>query len=167
MTELNMLGPDSITFEPAEQGRLNCRLKDGSLIEDVHCVMLFPFSDPDGFISVVAREEGEVKEVGVVAKVSDLSDDQAELLRAAVDNRYFFPEITEVRKITHEYGLHEWDVSTDRGDKSFFVHEVKDNISVDDKGMIIICDIEKCRYKITDLSALPAPSQVQVERILL
>ena len=167
MTELTMLKPDDVTFEPASHGKLNCRFADGKVVEDVHCMMLFPFSDPDGFISVVAKEEGDVKEVGVIAKISDLSKEQAEIIRAAVDNRYFFPEITEVHKITQEYGLHEWKVTTDRGEKSFFVHEVKDNISVDESGTIIINDIERCRYKITDLTALSSSSQAQVERILL
>jgi len=167
MTELNLLGPGSITFEPAEHGRLNCRLKDGTVVEDVHCVMLFPFSEPGTYISVIAKEEGEVKEVGVVVDANDLEDDQAAILRAAVDNRYFFPEITDVRRITQEYGLHEWNVSTDRGDKIFFLHEVKDNITVDDSGMIIICDIEKCRYKITDLANLPPAARSRVEGILL
>ena len=166
MIELNLLGPGDIVFEPVNHGRLTCRLADGTRIEDAHCVVLFPFSDPGRYISVITRDQGDVREWGILDTLDAFPAAQARIIQAAVDHRYFFPEILDVYQITESYGLHEWEVRTDRGLKLFFVHDLKESVIMESSGAIVVTDIETCRYKIRDPQSLPPASRAQIERIL-
>ncbi|MHC4884294.1 MAG: DUF1854 domain-containing protein [Planctomycetota bacterium] len=173
---MNLLDPKTTEFQLLENDRLTVRLGDEA-IEDVHCVMLFPFSAQEEFISVVGKRanvdddgeeaKGEEEELGIIEDLSVLNAEQQEIVRQAIDNRYFMPEIATIESIHSEHGLDEWTVLTDRGPRVFYVTEVKDNLTVDARGMVLVTDIEGCRYKIPDPNALPPSDQAQLAKVML
>jgi hypothetical protein len=164
---LNILNAAKIRFNKSRTGPLSITLEDGSVVEDVHCVRLFPLSEPDTFISVVHHEDGRLREVGVINKLKELTGEQQRLVREDIKLRYFVPEIKDINKITARHGLYEWDVVTGRGNKKFSLRSIRENITVNDEGMIIITDLERCRYKITDSDKLSAKARAELDKVLL
>ena len=56
---------------------------------------------------------------------------------------------------------------TDKGEKTFFVQDVKENVIIRESGLIVITDIEKCKYQIRDYRKLPTKARVELEQTLL
>ncbi len=165
---MNTLNATKISFNKSKKtSPLSITLEDGSVVKDVHCVRLFPLSEPDTFISVVRREDGHLREIGIIRKLKELTSEQQRLVRQDIKLRYFVPEIKDINKITARHGLYEWDVVTGRGNKNFSLRSIRENIAVNDKGMIIITDLERCRYKITDCERLPVKARTELDQVLL
>lgn len=164
---ISILNPDEITFKRANNGFLQLEKNDGQIFETVECAPLFPLSQPDRYISVTSRSNGEIKELGLIPNLESLSKQQQALVREEIEFRYFSPEIIDIKKITSQYGVDQWDVVTDKGDKIFLVRDIKENIIIRESGFISITDIEKCRYQITNYRKLPGKAQLELEHTLL
>lgn len=169
---MKILTGKNITFEKSATGVLNCRLKDGTVHEHLHCVNLFPLTFPEQFISVIKEVEQEIEEIGVISSLNGFEDEQKQLIIQAMDERYFVPEILDIRKlktkqIVRGHGFAEWEISTDRGNKIMYLFNPRENVSVNNAGVIIITDIEKNRYKISDLEKLPQSARTIMEGLLL
>lgn len=162
-----LLNPDEITFKRMENGFLRLEKKDGETFETVECAPLFPLSRPDRYISVTSRSNGEVTELGILKNLKSLKKQQQALVREEIEFRYFSPEITDIKKITSQYGVDQWDVVTDKGDKTFLVRDIKENIIIRETGFITITDIDKCRFRITNYRKLSPKSRMELEQTLL
>lgn len=164
---MKILDPKKIKFDKSKTGPMNITLENDSVVEDVHCVRMFPLSEPGTFISVVHREDGRIREIGVIKKLKELAVQQQRLVREDIKLRYFVPEIEDINKITIRHGLYEWDVVTGRGEKKFSLRSIREHVSVNDEGMIIITDLERCRYKITNSDRLPPKARAELDKVLL
>ncbi len=163
---MNILEPQSITFKTLGAGVLSLTLADGTTISSVNCVRLFPLIDPDHYISVLRNEKCDEPEIGILRDISELPDEQRTLVLDDLAQRHFLPEIKDVTSILMSNGMDEWHVITDRGEKIFFVGSRKDNIIVTDTNMLIVTDVEKCRYRIQDYTALCSHAFNLVARVL-
>ncbi len=169
---MKILTHDDVRFEKSETGVLNCRLKDGTVHEHLHCVTLFPLTLPDQFISVIKEIDQETEEIGVIPGLDGFDEEQRQHIRRAMDERYFVPEILDINKLKTKQvirgqGFDEWEIVTDRGKKSIYLFNPRENMSVNNAGVIIITDIEKNRYKISDLEKLPQRARTLLEEITL
>jgi hypothetical protein len=164
---MNILNPNEITFEQAENSFLRVKMKNGEIIEKIECTPLFPLSKPDSYISVSHRKEKGVDEIGILKSLKVLSAEQRVLVENEIQFRYFSPYITDIRKITSKYGVDQWEVVTDRGEATFFVQDTKENVMIQENGLIIITDIDKCRFQIRDYRQLPAKARFYLENTLL
>ncbi len=169
---MKILSKDDIKFEKSPTGVLNCRLKDGTVHEHLHCVTLFPLTLPEQFISVIKEIEQEIEEIGIIMSLDGFGEDQQQLVRHAIDERYFVPEILDIAKLNSKqvkrgHGFDEWEITTDRGKKVMYLFNPRENMSVNSAGVIILTDIEKNRYKITDLEKLPQSAQDIIESVTL
>ena len=152
---MNIFDAGKIKLERARYGGLKIKLENGRVVENVHCIPMFPFSDADNFISIVSRKGSEFEEIGIIKHFRKLPPDQQNLVREDIKFRYFVPEINDIKKMRVEDRLWECQVVTDRGEKTFYVRGRRENITIKDDGRIIITDIEKCRYKVTRYNKLP------------
>ncbi len=164
---MDILSHDRIRFEKSKSGALNITLEDERVIENVHCVLLFPFSDTDNFVSVVRKKGRESEEIGIITHFKEFSPLQRKLVEENIKFRYFIPEITDIKTIKAGHRLWKFDVVTDRGEKIFYVRHTRENVTVKDDGRIIITDIEKCRYTISRYKKLPKRARMEFDRILL
>lgn len=164
---MKILNHDRVKFERSDSGALNITLEDEKTIKDVHCIPLFPFSDPEDFISIVCKKGSEFEEIGIIKHFKKLPSAQQNFVREDIKLRYFIPEITDIKRIKQTYGIWEWDVVTDRGKKRFYLRDRRENITIKDDGRIIITDIEKCRYKITRYNKIPTKARIELDRVLL
>lgn len=163
---MDFLDVKKIRLEKTETGFLNAVHEDGSVTESVHCVPLFPLSDPEGYVSIVFKKSRDFEEVGVIRSLKELSQSQRELAREDIRFRYFIPEIEDVKKVGWKHGLYEWDVVTERGEKVFYLMNRRQNMSITEDGIIVITDVEKCRYRITDHTKLPPRARAELEKVL-
>ncbi len=164
---MNLLNPNELTFEQAENSFLRLMMKNGEIFEKIECTPLFPLSKPDKYISISYQKEKGVEEIGIIKSLKDLPADQRRLVENEIQFRYFSPHITDIRKITSKYGVDQWEVLTDRGEKTFFVQDTKENVMIQENGLIIITDIDKCRFQIRDYRQLPAKARFHLESTLL
>ena len=164
---MKLLNPDELTFEQAENGYLRLKINDGKIYEPVECNALLPLSQPDGYISISARNDSEVEELGIIRQLKDLAAEQRSLVEREIQFRYFSPEIIDIKKITSKYGVDQWEVVTDKGEKTFMVQDVKENVAIRESGLIVIMDIDKCRYQIRDYRKLPSKARMELEQTLL
>ena len=149
---------EEIEFSESATGALRLKLADGTVHEPVHCISLFPLSGPDGFVSIHRDGKDDDTELGIVENLRDLPSDQRKLVQRDIRQRYFLPEIEDIRRVVDFHGVEEWDVLTDRGPRTFYVGggRRRNTIAVDEHGMVLITDVEKCRYRISDPSRLSA-----------
>lgn len=164
---MNKLIPNEVIFERDPAGHLNCRLADGTLHEQVHCVSLFPLSMPEQFVSVVKEVEQEFEEIGVLAGLDKFSAEQRQIIRMAISERYFVPEILDIKRLDRRHGIFEWEVITDRGEKIFYQINPKESMTFNNVGVLLVSDIEKCRFKISNLEKLPQRAKGLIELVLL
>lgn len=164
---MKFLNLDELTFERAENGFLRLKMRDGTTYEMVECTPLFPLSKPYRYISVSSRTGNGPEEIGILVDLNALTKEQKALVKAEIEFRYFSPEIIDIKKITSKYGVDQWEVVTDKGEKTFFVQDVKENVIIKDNGLIVIIDIAKCRYQVRDYRRLPTKARVELERRLL
>ena len=163
---MNMLNTNTITFKKGRSGCLDATYKDDTH-RNVRCVPLFPLSGKEGYISVLRKKEKEYEELGIIKEMALFPKEQQELVLEDVSFRYFVPEITEVSKIVKRSGLEEWQVKTDKGDRTISIRDRKESVTLTDIGVVFVTDSDKCRYKITDYRTLKEKSRELVERMLM
>ena len=169
---MKILTQEDIRFAGTATGVLTCRLKDGTVHEHLHCVTLFPLTLPDLFISIIKEIDQEIEEIGILPGLDAFDEEQSQLIRRAMDERYFVPEILDIRKLKTKqvirgHGFDEWEIVTDRGTKIVYLFNPRENMSVNNAGVIIITDIEKNRYKISSLEKLPQQARQLLEEITM
>jgi len=164
---MTLLNPSELCFSRSENGFLKLETPDGQVFESVECAPLFPLSQPERFISVMHRTDGQVMELGFIPDLNSLPDDQQALVREEIEFRYFSPEIIDIKKITSQYGVDQWDVITDKGDRTFLVRDIKENVIIRENGFISITDIDRCRFQISDYRKLSIKAQTELEQTLL
>jgi hypothetical protein len=160
------LDPGQLEFTQHPGGLLDVTL-DGSTVEGVHCVPLFPLSDPHRFISLVKPSRTNPEEIGILRELAELDEDQRRVVDEHIALRYFVPEIQEIVSLDETVGLYELEVVTERGARTIFLLNPRESVSVTDHGVVVITDVEKCRYRITDLHTLAPSSRAELERLLL
>ena len=163
---MTMLNTETTKFERSGSGLLSVSISDADPIMPIHCVRLFPLSDPEHYISIVRTEKSDEPEIGILRDINDLPAPQRELILDELKQRHFLPEVLDVIAIRMSNGMDEWDVLTDRGEKRFFVGNRKESIAVTDDNMLIITDVDKCRYRVADYTALSSQAVSLVGRAL-
>ncbi|MFH1074294.1 MAG: DUF1854 domain-containing protein [Candidatus Firestonebacteria bacterium] len=130
-------------------------------------ILLFPFTDTENYISAVIRKGSEYKEIGIIEHLQNLPGKLRSLVKEDLKFRYFLPEIRDIIAITTQYWYHEFDVITDRGEKKFYLRNLREGVRFKTDSSIVITDMEKNRYKIPDYNLLPAKARAELDRILL
>jgi hypothetical protein len=163
---MNLLDPTLITFSRSAEGELRLQRADGSLHAPVHCRRLFPLTDPGHYISVQRPDDKEQPEIGIVKRLDDLPPDQRRLVTEDLQHQHFLPEITDIVDIVTLHGMDEWSVVTDRGPIAFFVSGRKESMMITPDNLLLVTDIEKCRYRVTDYTTLTPRARLLLERTL-
>jgi Domain of unknown function (DUF1854) len=164
---MNILDPEKIAFARNSNGMLDITLDDKTIVENIHCVRLFPLTDPKSYISIVKKEDNEISEIGIIKNLKQLSVHNRDLVKEDINFRYFVPEIKDVAHVTHLHGMYELDVVTERGNRQFYVRNARENVHSTENGPIIITDVENCRYKITDLANLGLKARAELDKLIL
>ena len=164
--DMNILDPNTIEIKRVGQLKLSIKLGDGTVHEDIHFTSLFPLRDAERCISVSCGKGHDWTEIGIIEQMGHLSHEQRELVEQDLAMYYFLPEITDVAEVVTVRGMQEWHVTTDRGEKVFYLMGRKESVILTQDGLILITAMDKCRYRITDYKRLRPEAWLHVERVL-
>ena len=117
----------------------------------INAYRTFPLSAADRYISL---RDAEGNEIGILESLTDLAHEQAALLRAELERRYFTPVIEQVRSVKEEFGYSYWLVDTDAGPRRFTVQSGKNNVTVVAERRLLIVDVDGNRFTVDDYTRL-------------
>lgn len=164
MTSLRYLTKDNAVFEKTEGGFLRLRY-DGQTWERIQVIRLFPFTEPDKFISIRTVEERS-KEIGVIADLKDVDKKTREMLLEQLSLHYFTPVIEKIIDIKDEYGYAYFHVMTDRGECRFTINMGSNAVVRLSDSRLLITDLDENRFEIRDVFALTQKEQRKLDLFL-
>ena len=152
--EVRLLPAGALCFVATAGGFLALTVTQGERTEHyprINAYRTFPLSDADRYLSL---RDAEGNEIGILEALADLAHDQAALLRAELERRYFTPVIEQVRSVKEEFGYSYWLVDTDAGPRRFTVQSGKNNVTVVAERRLLIVDVDGNRFSIADYTRL-------------
>lgn len=152
-----------LTFTRSEVGTARLEIKDEACHLRVIVRRLMPLSHPEAYISLAADEDTEI---GILVNPSALAPESLEILQEELDKRYFTPTIQKIYRVKEHFGIHEWEVETERGRITFSVRGLNQNIKQVPPARLFVTDVRGNRYDIPDYRELDAQSYQQIQRHL-
>ena len=152
-----------LTFTRAEVGTARLEIRGEACYLRIMVRKLTPLSNPDGYISLAADEDTEI---GILVNPSELTAESLKILQEELDKRYFTPIIQKIYRVKEQFGIHEWEVETERGRITFSVRGLNQNIKQVPPARLFVTDVRGNRYDIPDYRELDAQSYHQIQRHL-
>ncbi len=152
-----------LTFTRSEVGTARLEIRNDACHLRVVVRRLMPLSNPEGYISLAADEDTEI---GILVNPSELTQESQKILQEELDKRYFTPTIEKVYRVKEQFGIHEWEVETERGRVTFSVRGLNQNIKQVPPARLFVTDVRGNRYDIPDYRTLDAQSYQQIQRHL-
>ena len=152
--EVRVLPAGALHFAATAGGFLALTVAAGEPTEHyprINAYRTFPLSDADRYLSL---RDADGNEIGILESLTDLAQDQADLLRAELERRYFTPAIEQVRSVKEEFGYSYWLVDTDAGPRRFTVQSGKNNVTVVAERRLLIVDVDGNRFSVDDYTRL-------------
>ena len=152
-----------LTFTRSEVGTARLEIRNEACHLRIVVRRLMPLSNPDSYISLAADEDTEI---GILVNPSKLTKESQKILQEELDKRYFTPTIQKVYRVKEQFGIHEWEVETERGRVTFSVRGLNQNIKQVPPARLFVTDVRGNRYDIPDYRKLDAQSYQQIQRHL-
>jgi hypothetical protein len=141
-------------------GRLVLTLPDGQVCEGVSPVRAFPIQAPERDISLLDSEGHEVAWIDELARVQEPAQT---LLREALVEREFMPEIRAILDVSSFSTPSTWQVRTDRGETAFVLKGDED-IRRLFGNTLLVTDTHGIQFLIRDMTALDRDSRRLLDR---
>lgn len=164
MTQLRYLDKNNAIFQRTEGGFVRLET-DGKKWDRVQVVRLFPFTDPDRFISIRTVEERS-REIGVIKDLQDVSKETRQMLLEQLNLCYFTPQIQKIIDIKDEYGYAYFHVMTDRGECRFTINMGSNAVVRLADSRLLITDLDENRFEIADVYKLSQKEQRKLDLFL-
>lgn len=151
------------TAAPLERnayGKLVLTLADGQVRTGVVPVRAFPIQAPERDISLLDADGHEVAWVDELARVPEPAQG---LIRAALAEREFIPEIRAITGVSSFSTPSTWQVRTDRGDTAFVLKGDED-IRRLVGNTLLVTDSHGIQFLIRDVAALDRESRRLLDR---
>ncbi len=164
MTALRYLTKKNAVFARTKGGFVSLEF-DGKKWDRVQVIRLFPFTDPNKYISIRTVEERS-KEIGVIKDMKDVSKDTGKMLEEQLNLHYFTPIIQKVIDIKDEYGYAYFHVMTDRGECRFTINMGGNAVVRLTDSRLLITDLDENRFEIPDVFQLSQKEQRKLDLFL-
>ncbi len=165
-TQIRFLTPANCRIHLGNLGALHVTVKGEGIYGGIYTAYAFPVAYPNGYISIVQTAGDQDTEVGVIRDLDEFPPSDAALVRQALTRRYFIHTISRLKSIEMKYNMLYLEVSTDKGDLSFFMRWAQDRaVDFGQNGKVLI-DVDDNRYLIPDLDGLTARERVDFQRYI-
>ena len=124
---------------------------DGEVIEDLEPKKLFPFSNPEEYVTLITDSK---KEKAVIRRLSELTEESRKAIDECFAEIYMIPSITKVLHIEAKFGALNFSMETDRGPIKFRIRNPHSDIKKLDDGRMLFRDSDDNRYEIPDVTKL-------------
>ncbi|GAB3490045.1 DUF1854 domain-containing protein [Curvibacter fontanus] len=148
------------TLKRNAYGKLVLTLVDGQVRTGVVPVRAFPIQAPERDISLLDADGHEVAWVDELARVPEPAQG---LIRAALAEREFMPEIRAILGVSSFSTPSTWQVRTDRGDTAFVLKGDED-IRRLAGNTLLVTDSHGIQFLIRDMAALDRESRRLLDR---
>ena len=165
--DLGIMDTKEAVFYTTEGGFAGLRYK-GEDYKHIVLRRIMPIDQPLHYISVADQEN---KEIAIIKSVTELANEQREIVENELDNRYYSPQVLEIMSVKDKLGYvyMEMRLRNKQGkeyDKSCAVKDVSRNIRMLSSNSVIIFDVDGNRYVIPDLNALSKQSLRRLDTYL-
>lgn len=164
MTSLRYLTKDNAKFSRTEGGFVSLEF-EGKRWDRVQVIRLFPFTEPDEFISIRTVEERS-REIGVIQDLKQVTKDTRKMLEEQLNLHYFTPVIEKIIDIKDEYGYAYFHVMTDRGECRFTINMGGNAVVRLTDSRLLITDLDENRFEIPDVFRLTQKEQRKLDLFL-
>jgi hypothetical protein len=165
-TQIRFLTPDDCRIHLGNLGALHVTMKSEGIYGGIYTAYAFPVAYPNGYISIVQTAGDQDTELGVIRDLSEFPESDAALIRQALNRRYFIHTVTRLRSIEMKYNMLFLEVSTDKGELSFFMRWAQDRaVDFGQNGKVLI-DVDDNRYLMPDLDKLTLRERVDFQRYI-
>lgn len=124
---------------------------NGETVEVLEPKRLFPFSNPEEYITLVTEDK---KEEAVIRKLSELVEESRRAIEECFEEIYMIPSITKVLYVEAKFGMLNFGMETDRGPIKFRIRNPHSDIKKLDDGRMLFRDSDDNRYEIPDITKL-------------
>lgn len=164
MLRIRYLNKDNAVFTKTPGGFLGLQVGEESYAR-VQVVRMFPFMNTEELLSIRTTDERS-KEIGIIEKLSDVTEETAELLKEQMNLHYFTPVITRIVNIKDEYGYAYFHVETNHGPCKFTIQMGGNAVVHLSETRILIMDIDENRFEIPDIMQLTAGERKKLDLFL-
>lgn len=161
LLELRFLTKDNAVFTRTAGGFVSLTYA-GKTYDRIGVYRTFPVTEPEEYISIREADE-KAREIGVVEKLSELSAEQAGMLREQLNLRYFTPVITKIFDIKTEYGYGYFHVMTTYGECRFTIHTGGGSVVSLTDTRIVINDLDGNRFEVPDIMTLTTAERKKLD----
>ncbi|MBX9871706.1 MAG: DUF1854 domain-containing protein [Burkholderiaceae bacterium] len=141
-------------------GKLLLRSADGRVHEGVVPVRAFPIQAPEHDISLL---DADGHELAWIPELAALPEPAQGLVRAALAEREFMPEIQAILSVSSFATPSTWEVRTDRGE-THFVLKGDEDIRRLFGNTLLVTDAHGIQFLIRDMTALDRESRRLLDR---
>ncbi|MBM4040146.1 MAG: DUF1854 domain-containing protein [Planctomycetes bacterium] len=127
---------------------------------DATLVRLFPLSEPERWIALIAKDG---KESGIVRDLAQLPPEPRRLAREELRGRYLVPQIQRILACRVRDEVVQWTVQTDRGRKKLLTKNLREQVKEPLPDRLTLLDVEGNRYDVPSLAALDPDSRRRLE----
>ena len=165
--DLGIMDLKEAIFYADEGGFAGLRYK-GEDYKHIVLRRIMPIDQPMHYISVADQEN---KEIGILKSVADLADNQREIVERELDNRYYSPQVLDIKSVKDKLGYvyMEMRLRNKQGkeyDKNCAVKDVSRNIRMLSSDSVIIFDVDGNRYVVPNLGELNKQSLRRLDSYL-
>jgi hypothetical protein len=150
-----MLQAKNVVLDRDNDGNVHLKTDKKELeVGSVHGA--FPLSNPGKMILIRDTEGNEVE---ILDDVHDLEKHSRRIIKEELEKSYFMPTIRNILSDSEKLGVVTWNVMTNRGEKTFEIRNVRQNIRKVGNGRMIVKDVDGNRYQIKNAFGLPPKAQ--------
>jgi hypothetical protein len=162
LLDTSIFGDRSIErIERDDAGQLVVHLDRGDPpVVDAKVRKCFPWSVPDGYLSV---RDAEGKEVVLLKTLDDLDHASREVVTEELERTTFNPQIHKIISFRHEFGVTSVTAETDRGEVSFQIRS-RDDVRLLGEGRALFRDADGNTYELPDINELDPVSQKRLQQ---
>ncbi len=162
---LKFIDASDLEFYTSDTSLLFLKYK-GEDLGRVSIIRMFPFKHEEEYI--VIRQENysrhdKESEIGILRSVSELPENQANIIRKELDKRYFIPEIISVSDVKEEFGSATWKTETTAGERAFTMTDLGTNVRGLGGNRVMLTDVYGNRYYIPDITKMDDKTQKVLE----
>lgn len=157
--------PEQARIHAGPRGAMELAFVEGPIHRGVFAVNLFPATNPGDYISLrIWNRKGEEQELGILRHLDQWPAAAQQLVREALDRRYYLQTIDGVDEARLELGYLTLTVRTSHGPRQFTMRWSQSQVQdFGERGKVLV-DLDDNRFLVPDVEALPPKERELFQR---
>jgi hypothetical protein len=158
-----LLTKENASFYLSPFGLLMAKIPEKDFEGRVFVSLAFPFETTEEYVCIQNEDK---EELGMIAQLSLLPEEQVSFLREEIRKKYFAPKISRIIKFREDAGNTYWDCETDHGPVTFTVRDTHRSLIRIGEDRVFVVDFDGCRYEIESIAKMDRKSYSKIQLYL-